>query len=270
MTTYPTGYGQSLVSLDRLHAIHAQHGIEPEYARRLFAWLRSRNGQIGIGGSWRPNPSSISPASRAGHSFHQTQRFNDGSHHFCAVDLVARNGGRPHRTLTVTESVPQSSPDALAWGLHMNVGVPHQHGYESWHMQPVEIDGYQSWANRGRRRPRAGYPLPHTAITSLPAVAHASSQPPHHYPRHTIERSRHNNPGDVKMLQTALRKWSHEIVDITDPGNADGDYGPRTTWSLATWQTHFGIHADGIYGPVTEAKWVAVCHYLEAMNSQHD
>lgn len=40
MTVYPTGYGTAKVSLDELKERYVA-GMEPEFARRLFAWIAS-------------------------------------------------------------------------------------------------------------------------------------------------------------------------------------------------------------------------------------
>ena len=74
---YPTGYGSHVVPMQELHDHHIQHGMDPHFAERLFPWIEHKGGHVGIGGAWRATPSSVSAASRAGHSFHQTQRFSD-------------------------------------------------------------------------------------------------------------------------------------------------------------------------------------------------
>lgn len=155
MASYPVGYGTARVSFTELKRRYSG-GMEPEYARRLFAWIASKGGAVGIGSGSRPNPSNVSAASRAGQSFHQTQTFSDGSRYFCAVDLVHVNGGNRHRTIRWSEVPEEGSSEARKWGLHCNVQSPQ----EPWHMQPIEIDGFHGWANSGRRRPAPGYRIP--------------------------------------------------------------------------------------------------------------
>lgn len=167
-TRYPVGYGTAHVSLDELKHRYID-GMEPEYARRLFAWIESKDGAVGIGSAWRPNPSNVSHASRLGRSFHQTQSFADGTKHFCAVDLVVETAGKHTSGGVPIDLVPlQGSDEARQWGVHVNIGTPGKPGFESWHMQPVEIDGWDAWANAGRRRPIPGHALPVGAAQVAP------------------------------------------------------------------------------------------------------
>lgn len=154
MIYIPVGYGRRLMGLDAALERYGV-GMEPEYKRRLHNYLSSKGGQQGIGSAWRRTPHPVSAASRAGHSFHQTQVFNDGTSWFCAVDLVCRNGTNVHRAPQWSEVPKQgtSNPDIEQFGVHANIRT------ETWHLQPVEIDGYQSWVRSGRHRP-APRPLP--------------------------------------------------------------------------------------------------------------
>jgi len=162
-TTYPHGYGRTLLDIDALFARHHVDKMHPEFCRRLRAWLIAQDGQIGIGGSWRDTGSQPSKPGFApeGKSFHQYQRFASGLVAFCAVDLVARNGTNVHRAPTWNEVPAQGSAEATAWGVHCNIGS------ESWHMQPVlrigdydGIDGWGGWITTGSPDPVAAYPLP--------------------------------------------------------------------------------------------------------------
>lgn len=157
-TLYPTGYQTSLVTLDTLRREHTASGdgfgMEPVYADRLFDWIAAQGGLIGIGDGWRPYGSDTSPASAANKSFHQTQQFGDGTRWFCAVDLVAVAPGTVHRSPTWAEVPEQGSPDATAWGVHANVPG------EPWHLQPIELDGFDSWDRAGRPRPTPIGPSP--------------------------------------------------------------------------------------------------------------
>lgn len=157
---YPSGYGRAIVSMAELKRRYAGD-MEPEFARRLFAWIASKEGAVGIGSAWRPSPHSASKASRAGISFHQTQTFGDGSRHFCAVDLVVPTADKHSSGAVPVSLIPlQDSKEAEKWGVHVNVLVPGKKGFESWHMQPIEIDGFGSWANSGRPRPVAHRDVP--------------------------------------------------------------------------------------------------------------
>lgn len=153
MTTFPYGYGSGRCSMSELKA-KFEPKMEPEYARRLFAWIESKGGAIGIGGGWRSTQPSKPGFAPDGKSFHQSQTFADGFVGYCAVDLVHVNGNAAHRAPTWSEVPAQGSSEAAKCGVHANVSG------ESWHLQPVEIDGWQSWSNAGRPRPKAGYKIP--------------------------------------------------------------------------------------------------------------
>lgn len=143
MTFYPIGYGTELVTLGRLRAETYPTLMHPVYADRLFAWIEAQGGKVGIGGSWRrtqPDKPGFAPA---GKSFHQTQQFPSGPY-FAAVDLVVEVPGQRHRAPTWDEVPEQGSRDAELWRLHCNVPG------EPWHMQPIELDGWQTWVNAGR------------------------------------------------------------------------------------------------------------------------
>lgn len=178
VTLYPSGYDRSLVTIEQLRARwrKAPDGrteMEPEYEARLFAWIVAQGGQIGIGSSGRNFGESTSSATIAGKSFHQRQRFAGGTYWFAAVDLVARNPGKVHRAPSWSEVPVQGSTQALSWGVHSNVGTPGQADAESWHMQPVEIDGFDTWVAMGRPRPKANRPRPATPppIVQTPSAA---------------------------------------------------------------------------------------------------
>lgn len=151
-TLYPIEYAKSLVTMSQMRAQFENH-MEPEFARRLFNWIESQGGAIGIGGGRRtvqPDRPGFAPP---GMSFHQDQRFADGTVWYSAVDLVHRNGAQVHRAPTVDECPQQNSAEAARWGVHINTS-------ESWHMQAVPQDGYMSWLNAGRPRPNPSYVIP--------------------------------------------------------------------------------------------------------------
>ena len=155
MTTYPIGYGTQRVSLAELKLRHGTR-MHPEYARRLFNWIEAQDGHVGIGGGWRatgtqPDKPGFAPE---GKSFHQDQTFSDGFVGYCAVDLVVGVYGAVHRAPKWSEVPEQGSDEAARWGVHCNIST------ETWHMQPIEIDGWQSWKDAGSPSPVANYPIP--------------------------------------------------------------------------------------------------------------
>lgn len=144
-TLYPRGYGKQLVPLaDLIREYHPK--MHPEFSRRLFPWIESMGGLIGIGSGWRltqPDKPGVAPE---GKSFHQDQRFASGFVGYAAVDLVARDPGRVHRAPSWDESV--TGPK---FGVHTFIKLPQP---EPWHMQPVEIRGWASWVAAGRLDPK--------------------------------------------------------------------------------------------------------------------
>ena len=159
MTLYPYGYGNEFKSLAQIKTIMDKH-YHPEYIRRFLLWLESTDGQIGPGGLWRadgtqPDKPGFAPEGR---SFHQNQKYSDGFIGACAVDLVRRNPtiGGVHVGVRWSDVPAQGSAAARVWGVHCNIST------EAWHMQPIEIDGWQTWVNQGSPAPVPNYPTPGT------------------------------------------------------------------------------------------------------------
>ena len=220
---YPHGYSSTMLPLDDLFRRHHETKMHPEFARRLRAWLISKEGRIGIGGSWRstqPNKPGFAPDGR---SFHQSQTFSTGRVAFCAVDLVHVNPGKAHRSPTWDEVIRKGSPEAKRWGLHCNVTRPS----EPWHIQPIEIDGWAGWANSGRKDFGA-ITIPEPA--PAPALVFA-------YPGRPVRRG--NKGVAVELVQA--------VVGAT----VDGDFGAATERRVKAWQKARGLLDDGIVGART-------------------
>lgn len=158
----PWGYGTSYKTLREAEAT-LKPNYHPEYLRRLLAWLHYKDGHVGIGGHFRPDGTQPDKPGFApeGTSFHQNQKYSDGFIGACAVDTVIVDGpdaGDAHDGIPWSEVPIQGSAEAARWGIHANVGVPGSG--ESWHIQPVEIDGHASWLKAGSPAPVKNYPLP--------------------------------------------------------------------------------------------------------------
>lgn len=158
----PFKYSNEYITLRDLHAI-MMRTYHPEYVRRFIGWLHYKNGNVGAGGLSRteqPDKPGFAPSlEQSFHWFGQT--YNDGVTGACAVDTVFKDGPDPgdaHDGIPWTEVPVQGSVEAQRWGIHANVGVPGKG--ESWHIQPIEIDGHASWVAAGRPAPVAGYPIP--------------------------------------------------------------------------------------------------------------
>jgi hypothetical protein len=153
--TYPEGYGTQLVTLDQMRAKHGPK-MHPEFYRRFFAYIEHKGGLLGVGGGWRavqPVKPGFAPP---GKSFHESQDFKSGISAYCAVDLVAPVAGGKHRSPTWDECA-----DAPDWGLHTFVTG------EPWHIQPIEIRGFVTWAGAGRPDP-GPFTLPGTLPPTEP------------------------------------------------------------------------------------------------------
>jgi hypothetical protein len=156
----PYGYGDTWWTLGELEEWLLEHH-HPEYVRRLVAWLDHKNGVIGVGGGWRADGSQPGDPGFApeGKSFHQNQRYDDGFIGACAVDIVKANpAGGNHIGVAWSDVPQQESADAATWGIHANVNAGPTP--EAWHIQPVEIDGWDSWNDHGCPAPSPNYPLP--------------------------------------------------------------------------------------------------------------
>jgi len=142
MTLYPNGYGTQTITLERMRELH-EPNMHPEFARRFFAYIKHKNGLLGVGGGHRTTQPTAPGFAPPGKSFHETQHFASGINAYSAVDLVATNPGNKHRSPTWAET-----DDAPTYGLHTFING------EPWHIQCIEMRGWQTWINAGRPDPQ--------------------------------------------------------------------------------------------------------------------
>jgi hypothetical protein len=178
----PYKYSNAYITLRELEQIMLRD-YHPEYVRRFIGWLHYKNGNVGAGGLARteqPNKPGFAPSLEV--SFHWAgQKYDDGETGACAVDTVFRDGtdaGDAHDGIPWTEVPIQGTAEAVKWGIHANVGVPGKG--ESWHIQPIEIDGHASWVTAGRPAPVRGYPIPveHDPYYEAPPTPTPPTEPP--------------------------------------------------------------------------------------------
>lgn len=245
---YPIGYGRELVTIEELKSRYAGR-MHPEYSRRLFGWIKSKGGNIGIGSAWRPTPDPVSEASRQGRSFHQDQKFSSGLFCCSAVDLVARNGSNVHRAPYWSEVPKQGTghPDIVTFGVHCNVSN------EPWHIQCVEMDGYVTWVNAGRQDPPSGQ-YSGDDVIEVPPDANVPWPPfdpkncqfglwPLNEHKPVL---RQGSTGDsVMYLQGVIYHKAGGDIGI------DGQFGPQTARRVRDVQRLFKLQVDGICGPAT-------------------
>jgi len=150
MTRYPYGYDTGTMGMTDLRG-RFEPKMHPEFARRLFAWLESEGGMIGIGSGWRQTQPAKPGFAPDGRSFHQTQTWASGFKGYAAVDLVVKREVGKHRAPTWPET-----ESAKRFGLHTFIKTPP----EPWHLQPVETRGWSTWVAAGRPDPDPEFRLP--------------------------------------------------------------------------------------------------------------
>lgn len=252
-TLYPWGYSKRLVDEQELFRLARIDQMDPGYARRLRAWIVSRGGHIGIGGAFRtiqPDQPGFAPA---GQSFHQLQKFSDAGYSFMAVDLVARNGDNVHRSPRWDEVPRQSSghQDISTYGVHCNVSG------EPWHMQAIEVDGWGTWVNLGRKRPNPNFQLPNVEPSPPPPPPPPPPPTPPNTGVITVQfTSRYLVEGasgnDVVWLQNHLNFYAKQNLSV------DGQFGPGTKTAVLNWQRFFGLTVDGEAGEQTQRSIIEI------------
>lgn len=248
-TMYPSGYSTREETLAQLIARHFGGRGHPEYIRRLEAWLESEEGRFGVGNGLRVEQPAKPGFAPAGKSFHLLQRFASGLVAVSACDLVVRTKGGNHTSGGIPVAwVPlQGSARAKLWGVHCNVGTPGQAGFEQWHMQCVEMDGYDSWAAAGRHDPRAGYPLPSGGV-SVPVP---DTKPPRPLPTPPPQEqeedempwflSKHEPSGTWWLI-----RWDRErrMGATNDPHDVSGVDSAHVMHMVAGGMPNIGMPAD--------------------------
>lgn len=239
-TLYPWGYQKLLVPLDELKQRARIDLMEPEAAERMFSWVVSRGGEVGIGGAVRFFQPDLPGFAPSGMSFHELQLFFDGTKWFMALDLVVRNGDDIHRSPTWSEVPKQGSghPDIVAYGVHCNVNG------EPWHMQLIEFDGWQTWVNNGRKRPNQNFPIKDVQEEPTPAAGDRTLR---------VETPRMRGD-DVLVLQKTLKNQGLTV-------ELDGVYGPDTAEKVKIMQGWNGMVKTGVVGPQV---WALVSAYNAA------
>ena len=244
-TLYPTGYGSHRITLDELKAKYSKH-LHPEMSRRLWPWIESKHGVIGIGSGWRTKPHPVSAASRNGRSFHQSQAYKSGEF-YTAFDLVQYNPGGNHIAPRWSEVPKQGSAESRALGVHMNIG------HESWHIQPIELDGFSLWESQGRPDLFANYPIPGVPV------------PPSPLPPFRPEQGEFSLwPLNENKPRLAVKAF---VTERVEKGFDNWTYRGEAVRYLQGVILHKGggnITVDGWYGPASERRVIETQNWLNA------
>lgn len=234
-TLYPIFYGTRLVTFDVLRNTFEPH-MHPEAARRGFNFILHHGGKFGVGGGRRTVQPVAPGFAPPGMTFHMDQPFPSGLC-YAAWDMVVVNPGYPHRAPTKSEVPWQGTQLGLDYGFWMNVST------ESWHGQPVPLDGYMSWVNAGRPDLDYNYNIVISAPRPQPEQPPV---PPTQPPTQGVTvqfNSRDLVEGavgpDVKFFQRQLNEIAGQGLLL------DGHYGAKTTQAVKNWQSFFKTTSDG-------------------------
>ena len=256
-TLYPIFYGTRLVPLQTIIDTF-EPNAHPEAFRRLINFLQHHGGRFGVGSGYRApgkqpdgNPGFAPP----GKSFHEGQQFPSGRY-YAAWDLVVVNPGHKHRTPKKEEVPLQGQKLSFDYGLHINVGIPGKRGFEPWHIQPVEIDGWGSWVYNGRPEIRANYPIVVNAPRPQPQQPPVPPTQPTTMEIKVEFNSRYLKLGsvgnDVKFFQRQLNEIAGQGLLL------DGYYGPKMVESVMNWQRFFNLTVDGELGSKTQQSIIEI------------
>lgn len=254
-TLYPIFYGTRLVSWDVVEATFKPH-MHPEAWKRGANFLWHHGGKFGVGGGRRitqPNKPGAAPENM---SFHEDQDFPSGVF-YTAWDLIVVNPGYVHRAPLASEVPNQGSQSAINYGFHINVGTPGKSGYEPWHGQPIELDGFLAWVSQGRPDLREDYPIVISDSRPQPPQPPVPQdpQPPSRgiiVQFNSRELAEGMNGPDVKFYQRQMNEIAGQGLIL------DGYYGAKTTQAVKNWQTFFKLSVDGKLGPKTQASIIEV------------
>lgn len=181
-----------------------------------------------------------------------------------AADMVIWQGeGRANRS-------PRWSEIAFfeLFGLHAFIGenTARTSDDEPWHVQCVEIRGWQGWVNRGRKHPITNRPFHSTVADVIPgsfapqtpdpeAGQQSGGQTGIATPTPTPTTEPHNKTIAQKATTDIMKALP--VLDITSPGpNVANPYVMRLQALLNLMEQNEGdtpIKEDGKFGPITEA-----------------
>ena len=279
MTTYMTGYSGKTMTRDQLLQWTVWQRFEPEFRRRLLALMDeciAAGKPIGIGGGWRSSEAQRS-------LFLSRYRVEDDNdltgdvfwegkywERLPGVAAAAPPGLSYHEPCTkegyclAVDMVGDVAHAASIAAKHNLVDFSKVNG-ETWHLQPAELPH-----SRRNFKPEM-VPL---KVESSPVPA--PPQPPKPIVVVPAPTLRFTTPinmtgKEVATLQQSLTFWKwYGYVDSSGKWvsyKADGWFGQRTFEGVKAMQKTLGITQDGVYGPVTAAKYKAFAEYMASIAS---
>jgi peptidoglycan hydrolase-like protein with peptidoglycan-binding domain len=154
------------------------------------------------------------------------------------------------------------SAPARTWGHGQGVHYAHVGPGDKW--LHIELD--RDAAVNGNLMAGVGltgrhrHPTTHVVEGHIEHAAHEHVHGP--LVPHATIRNGDPRSDNAANLQHQLRTFHLADHRVSDPGNADGLFGPQSSMSLGTWQNAYGAHADGVYGPATQRRWREIADYL--------
>jgi hypothetical protein len=272
MSVYMTGYAGATMTREQLLSWSVWLRFEPEFRRRLLALMDeciAAGKNIGVGGGWRS-----SAAQR--NLFLSRYIVEDDSDY---TGDVFWEGKFWERKPGVANAAPPGlsyhepcTPEGFCLAVDMIGDVlfadkfAAKHGLrhfgdingEPWHLQPSEIPN-------SRRNFKSdmvplhifgGTPVPPTPKPPKPIII---------VPAPTLKLVKPINMTgpEVAKLQQVMQFWGW----YPKTSKCDGWFGPITHDAVVRMQFALKIVADGIYGPITAAKYKAFAEYMTSVPS---
>lgn len=247
--TFPTGYGNRLVSMNELRERHEPQ-MHPEYARRIFACIDAAAGLVGIGNGWRSAatqaanhakaPNTFAPA---GSSFHESHPWSSNLEGYAAVDTVGRHARHQ-------EAWNWMRDNAGRFGLCTFWDV----NGEPWHTQFVDLPkGVKSWQAAGRPDP------PSFALPGPDGTATAEGPDYDGFPS--------NDAKPVVSLgwHGDLVTYIQQVIADRAGGKitVDGDFGPQTLGRVRDVQFVANVATTGV------VDWNGTWQFLDQLTGHH-
>ena len=268
--TFVTGYNGKVRTRQELLKWDQFTGLDPEFARRFLALMDASNRAgrpVSIGGSLR----TVLGQERLFYSRHVEVKSGGcctykGKRYSLRPDAAhAAPPGKSYHEPVVPSTMPTRclaidaigdlkwlADNCAAYGLKQFEDI----GNEPWHVQPIGIPNGRAQYRPTLHEPLKPWDLPTDKPKPQPVKIVA--------PKSTIRRDAKNNKAEVRSLQTLQNFWGWRDA-LNRTLIVDGDYGQKSEQATMVMQTALGVKADGVYGPVTEAKLQSFLDMMSAI-----